>query len=286
MRNSRISPKAIYIIAKKEFADNFRNKWIFALTLIFVALTIVTSYFASAKAESSSPTGGMGNTVLTLLSISTMLIPIIAIMLGYATISGEAESGALAILLAYPIKRVEILAGKFLGLGLVLITSIIVGFGVGGIIIAVMVGTASWLGYLAFIGLTVLLGLLYLSVSMLFSSICLKRVSSLGSGVLIFFWSMIIGMVIFGIYIASGGSFEELTAGTAKLPDWVWACMFLSPMDMSQMAVMQAFGMSGVFGIEVETPDFVSLELLVIVQLVWIVVPMLLAYYFFEKRDI
>jgi len=41
-----INPKAIYTIAKKEFLDNIRNKWIIILTVIFVLLIIIFSYVA------------------------------------------------------------------------------------------------------------------------------------------------------------------------------------------------------------------------------------------------
>jgi ABC-type transport system involved in multi-copper enzyme maturation permease subunit len=286
MPNLRISLRSIYSVAKKEFADNLRNRWIVALTIIFVVLTIATSYLAGGKVGSSSGFGGMENTVVVLLSISSLLIPLISIMLGYATISGECESGSLGVLLAYPIKRIEIFLGKFLGLGSVLIVSIVIGFGAGGIIIAGVVGTASWTGYLVFIALTILLGLLYLSVSMFFSTLCKKRVTSLGAGVILFFWSMIIGMIVFGIYLGSGGSFEEWMAGGASFPDWVWWCMLLSPTDMSQMAIMQAFSVKQVFGIPVEMPSFMNLTLLILVQLIWIIEPLMLAIYFFGKRDI
>ena len=286
MPGSIINPKLIYSIAKKEFADNLRNKWIIALTIIFVILTIATSYLAGGQAEGNSTFGGMESTVVVLLSISALLIPLIAIMLGYATISGECESGSLGVVLAYPVKRTEIFIGKFLGLGSVLIVSIVIGFGAGGIIIAGIVGTTSWTGYLAFIALTILLGLLYLSVSMFFSTLCAKRVASLGAGVILFFWSMIISIIVMGIYLGSGGSYLDFISGNVDFPDWVWWCMLLSPVDTSQMAIMQAFGVERVFGISVEAPSFMNLTLLVFVQFIWIIESLMLAIYFFEKRDI
>ncbi|MFQ6128797.1 MAG: ABC transporter permease [Thermoplasmata archaeon] len=282
----RINPGAIYSVAKKEFADNLRNKWIVALTVIFVVLTIVTSYLAGGQARDSSVFGGMEETVIMLLSISTILIPLIAIMLGYATISGECESGSLGVVLAYPVRRVEVLLGKLSGLSSVLIVSTVVGFGAGGIVIAATVGTESWAAYLVFIGLTILLGILYLSMSMLFSAISARRTTSLGAAVILFFWSMIYGMIVFGIYIASGGDLHELIMGNATFPDWIWASVILSPMDMSQMSVMLAFGVEQVFGFNVEVPSFISLGLLVMVQILWIEVALVLAYYFFEKRDV
>jgi ABC-type transport system involved in multi-copper enzyme maturation permease subunit len=234
----------------------------------------------------SSIFGGMEATVGTILTISVLLIPIIAIMLGYATISGEAESGALSVVLSYPVRRIEVLLGKYIGLGSVLIVSIVLGFGAGGILIAATAGIESGGAYLVFIGLTVLLGLLYLSLSMCFSAITKKRVTSLAAGVLIFFWAMIYGMIIFGIYLATGGSTSDFISGDFEFPDWLWKSIVLSPGDMYQMSVMQAFGLDQLFGFEVEVPGYMSLGLLVGVQLVWTIVPLILAYYFFKKRDI
>jgi len=275
---------AIYAIARKEFADNVRNRWILALIAIFICLTLVSSYLASGKSGGSS-LGNMEETVVTLISMSSLLVPLIAIMLGYATISGESESGALLVVLAYPVRRSEILLGKLLGQGSVLVFSIFSGFGLAGVAIAATAGTGNVLAYIAFMGLTVLLGMLYLSLSVLFSTLCAKRVTSLGAGVMLFFWSLIIGSVVLGVYLAQGGSLNALMSGGADLPDWFWAYLLFSPMDMNQLLVMKAFGMDQVFGFSVESPAWMSLGLMVGVMLLWTLVPMVLSYYFIKKRD-
>lgn len=282
---TRINVKATYSVAKKEFMDNIRNRWIIVLTIIFVILTIVASYLAGGKVGGQAVLGGMEETVLTVISISTILIPLIAIMLGYSTISGEAERGALSVVLAYPVRRLEVLLGKLIGLGSVLVISTVAGFGAGGIVIAATAGAGSGMAYLAFIGLTVLVGIIYLSLSIFFSTLCSKRATSLGAGVFVFFWSMIVGMFIMGAYLATGGSLTDLMMGTVVLPDWLWVSVFLSPMDMNQMSVMLAFDIDQMFGFSVQVPKYMSLGLLVVVQLTWIIVPLLLAYYFFERRD-
>lgn len=280
----RPNPRAIYTIARKEFADNVRNRWILALIAIFIILTLVSSYLASGKTGGSS-LGNMEQTVVTLISLSSLLIPLIAIMLGYSTISGESESGALLVVLAYPVRRSEILLGKLLGLGSVLLFSIVAGFGLAGIVIAGMAGTGNAPAYLAFMGLTVLLGMIYLSMSVFFSALCARRVSSLGAGIMLFFWSMILGSVALGIYLSTGGDMQSLMAGGASLPGWFYGYILISPMDMNQLAIMKAFGVDKVFGFSVESPDYMSLGLLVAVQLAWILVPMALSYYFIRKKD-
>lgn len=277
----KINPKPIYSVAKKEFMDNIRNRWIIALTVIFVILT-----FAASVLGGKGSIGEMGETVTTLLSISCVLIPLIAIMLGYSTISGEAESGSLSVVLSYPVRRIEVLLGKFFGLGMVIVISVVIGFGSAGSIIIAVAGASKWSSYLAFIGLTILLGILYLSLSICFSAICKKRVTSLGAGIVIFFWSMIYGTIIFGIYLSTGGSWADLMTEQAKLPNWLWASVFLSPSDMYQSAVMLAFNIKQAFGFNITTPGFINLRSIIFVQLLWTIIPLILAYYFFERRDI
>jgi ABC-type transport system involved in multi-copper enzyme maturation permease subunit len=278
--------RAIYSVAKKEFLDNLWNKWILALTAIFIITTIAASYLAGGQTDTTSGFGGMEETVASLMGISSLLVPIIAIMLGYATISGEAESGALHVVLSYPIRRIEVLLGKFFGLSFVLVFSILIGFGIGGIIIVATAGADAAGGFLAFIGLTILLGMLYLSLAMLASSFAKKRSTSLGLGVLIFFWGMIYGMIVFGIYLGFGGDFTALLSGTVSFPDWLWASIYASPMDMSQMAAMMAFGITQFFGFDMVAPGFMSLGTLVLAMLLWTYIPLILAYFLFKKRDI
>jgi Cu-processing system permease protein len=276
------NPRSIYTIAKKEFSDNARNKWIILLVGIFLVLSIASSFMAG-----HGRVGEMEATVGTLLSLSSMLVPIISIMLGYATISGEAESGALSVVLTCPVRRIEVFFGKYLGLGSVICFSILVGFGSSGLIIAATTGHAQWGGYAAFILLTMLLGLLYLSLSMCFSSVLKRRVSSLAAGVLVFFLGLILGMIMTGVWMATGGSLESyLTGDTSSIPDWFWFELFLSPQDGNGAAAMLAFGMTKVFGYEFDLPTWITLGTLALAQLIWTIVPLVLACRWFQKRDV
>lgn len=277
-----LSLRSIYSIAKKEFSDNVRNKWILLLVGIFLVLSIAASIMAG-----HGKVGEMEATVATLMSLSSMLVPIISIMLGYATISGEAESGALSVVLTCPVRRIEVLLGKYLGLGSVIGFSILVGFGVSGVIIAATTDHAQWGGYIAFILLTVLLGFLYLSLSMCFSSVLKRRVTSLAAGVLVFFLGLILGMIMMGAWMATGGSIQSLIEGdTSSIPDWFWFEMFVSPQDGNGAAAMLAFGTTEFFGYEFDLPSWITLGTLAVAQLIWTLVPLALACLFFQRRDV
>jgi len=272
----------VITIAKKEFMDNLRNNWIMILTFLFIILTLVISFVSGG--------GSLGDieiTVIGLLAIASLLVPIIAIMLGYNTISGEAESRSLLVVQSYPVSREEVYFGKFLGLGSVLAVSVLLGFGISGMVIAGTGGGTNPGGFLVFIFLTILLGLIYLSMSICFSSILKRRSTSLYAGVGLFFWSMIIGSVIMGIHLGTGGSFADFTSG--GMPNWMWSSMMvLSPSDMYQTATMLGFDLrvADVSGFSIVIPNFISMVNLLVIFIVWIVVPLGVGYYFYRKRDI
>ena len=281
-----INPKAIYTIAKKEFTDNIRNKWIIVLTIIFVLLIIVFSYVAGGQTGGEDVFGNMQNTAFGLLVISALIIPLIAIILGFSTISGEAESGALYVVLSYPVRRIEVLLGKLLGLGLVITVSIFLGFGIGGIVIAATVGPESWAGYIGFILLSIFLGFIYLSLSICISAYCKKRITSIGGGIILFLWGMIFGTVLMAIMYGSGYELKDMMTG--NIPDWFFNAVIFSPGDLHQTAVMSAFGINSVdmMGYSFTIPEFLSMNLLLVVHIIWFIVPLFLAYFFFKKRDI
>jgi ABC-type transport system involved in multi-copper enzyme maturation permease subunit len=234
--------------------------------------------------------GSLGDieiTVIGLLTIASLLIPIIAIMLGYNTISGEAESRSLLVVQSYPVSREEVYFGKFFGLSSVLAVSVLLGFGISGIIIVATGGETNPSGFLAFIILTILLGFIYLSMSICFSSILKRHTTSLYAGIALFFWAMIIGSVIMGIHLGTGGSFADFLSG--NMPNWMWiSTVVLSPSDMYQTAIFLGFGLraANVSGFTIAIPNFISMPTLLIIFIFWIVIPLGVGYYFYKKRDL
>jgi Cu-processing system permease protein len=195
--------RSVISIAKKEFMDNIRNKWIIILSTLFAVLTIVFSFFGSVFSTGWQDIGG---TISSMMSIVNLLVPIIAIILGYSAIVGEIERGSMGSLLALPTTRLEIITGKLIGLGGVLSTSIIIGFGIAGVIIGLNVPDPDILAYLVFIAATILLGLVFLSMAIFFSTLFKKRSSAIGGA--IFLWMLfiiIIPLVIQGMLIVDIG---------------------------------------------------------------------------------
>ena len=86
-------------------------------------------------------------TISALSSIVYFIIPIIGLMLGYASIVGEIERGSMNSLLAHTLKRIEVVVGKFVGNAVVLSLSILIGFGIAGVVISINTSDVNY-GYI------------------------------------------------------------------------------------------------------------------------------------------
>jgi ABC-type transport system involved in multi-copper enzyme maturation permease subunit len=124
-------------------------------------------------------------------------------------------------------------------------------------------------------------------MSICFSSILKRHTTSLYAGIGLFFWSMIISSVIMGVHLGSGGSFADFQSGT--MPDWIWSStMILSPTDMYQTSILLGFDLrvASISGFTIMIPDFISMTNLFVIFIIWIIVPLVVGYYFYRKRDI
>jgi Cu-processing system permease protein len=274
----------IISIAKKEIMDNIRNKWIIILTIIFASLTIVASFFGSIFSKGWQDFGG---TITSMMSLVQLLVPIIALVLGYAAIIGEIERGSMSALLSLQTTRLEIILGKFVGLACVLSFTILVGFGIAGLVIAANVASANFLDYTVFIGATILFGLVFLSLALFFSTVFKKRSTAIGGAILIwFFFNMILPLILSGILAANIG-LEKLVAG--EIPSWYYTIDLINPISVYSSLIYLNIKPVATFQqsfIPVNYPDFYSNGLMIGIFLLWIVVFIYLAYWKFNRRDI
>ncbi|MBC7081281.1 MAG: ABC transporter permease [Thermoplasmatales archaeon] len=273
----------ILAIAKKEFMDNWRNKWIIALSAIFLILTLVISYFSKGEWQSLSAT------IVGMMSFVEFLIPILGLMLGYATIAGEKERGSLAIVLSYPVKRWEVLLGKFLGLSCVIASSIFIGFGIAGIVIGMNVKEVKWMEYFSFIALSILLGIVYVAISIMISSLFKKRATAMGGAIFTWFlFSMIWGIILFGLLIIIYKSNPlQILNDNFLAPNWFYILSALNPVSAFESLVyLNVTPLRGGVPIQINYPSFYNNTFLFSMLLMWIILSLVLAYLFFKNRDI
>jgi Cu-processing system permease protein len=274
---------ALLAIAGQEIRDGYRNKWIIAMTLLLAGFALTLTLLGSA------PTGTVGTnsllvTVVSLSSLTIFLIPLIALMLSYDAVIGEIERGTLLLLLSYPLARWHAIGGKFLGHLSVLAFATIVGYGSAGAVLVfqgVDADNANWFSFAAVIGSSVLLGAAFLAIGYLISTIVKERATAAGIAVAVWLlFVLIYDMALLGLLVADGGN---------GIGESVFNALLLAnPTDAYRLFNLAGFeGMAtftGTIGLSANA-EFSPLSLLG-VQFGWIIVPLGLATWLFQRKEI
>jgi Cu-processing system permease protein len=270
-------------IAKKEIMDNIRNKWIILVSIMFAILTLVVSYFGSLMSHGWQ---NLGVTISGMTFLVTLLISIIGFMLGYAAIIGEIESGSMSALLSLTATRFEIAMGKFLGLGSVLCFTVLAGFGAAGIVIGLNVSNVDYLQYLGFIGMTMVFGLVFLSVALFFSTVFSKRSTALGGTIFLWFLFIIILPIVFVGLLAT--AINLLNIAQESIPTWYYVLELFNPVSVYSALIGITIGpVSSMTGEgNVPYPSWYSPGLLLGVLVVWILLFFILASWRFNQKDV
>ncbi len=281
--------KRIFRIAKKEYLQHLKNPWILTIAAIFLVLAVTVSYYGTS-AETSTEWMDMEHTIRYLATYVEYMVPLIALILGYGSVVREREKGTLELLLGYPLDRGEILSGKFLGLWMVLITCVVAGLGLGGVIISRNISQVAWQEYYLFMLASVLLGGVYLSLSIMLSVIFHDSSSALAGGIFTLFLFSFIWL--FSMY-----ALAELTFGWSELelgrpPRWYFGIQFFNPMIMwytllaLNIPAVREWAMEFA-GEEPEFhPSYYDTWIMIFVLIVWIAIPLLVAEYIFKRRDV
>jgi Cu-processing system permease protein len=274
----------ILSIAKKEIMDNIRNIWIILVSVMFAVLTIAVSYFGSVESQGWQDLGG---TISGMESLVTLLVPIIALILGYATIIGEIERGSMNSLLSLPVTRAEIVVGKFLGLGSVLCFTILVGFGAAGLLIAANVPNVDYLDYAIFIGATMILGLVFLSVALCFSTVFNKRSTAMGGAIFLWFlFNIILPIVFLGVLLTNVDISQILEGEIVTAPGWYYVLNLFNPSSVYSALLDQALTPMSSVGSIAPYPAWYSAEALVMVLIIWILCFFIIGLWRFQRKDI
>ena len=272
--HSRIDYRQIRVIAAKEFRDRIRNRWVLAVALIFALFALAIAYFGASQ-QGEVGFRSIDLTVASLVSLVIYLVPLIALILGYDAIVGERERGSLELMLSMPITRFEILLGKYLGLAAALSSATILGFGAGLLPLASELTRRDGFHYAGFVGSAILMGLAFLSISMLVSVVAQERVRASGVAIgLWFFFVLIFDLLLMGALVLSQGSLGSTTFA---------ALMMLNPADVFRlMNIFSSEQVRSMYGLATVMPErLTDPAVLLAIMLAWIVIPFLLAHWRF-----
>jgi Cu-processing system permease protein len=176
--------KAISILALKEVRDGLRNRWVATTILVLTALSLAL-YFLGSAATGTTKADSLAVTLVSLVSLSVYLLPLIALMLSFDALVGEFERGTMLLLLTYPVARWQIVIGKFLGHMLILLLAILVGCGSTALIIALTGdnATQNWTAYGLMMTSSWLLGGVFIALGYFISTVVRERATAVGAAV-------------------------------------------------------------------------------------------------------
>lgn len=274
--------KMLLILALKEIRDGLRNRWIAAAIVVLGTLALALSMLGSAPTGSISASA-LDVTVISLASLSVYLIPLIALMLSFDALVGEFERGTMMLLLTYPVRRWQVIMGKFLGHLSILFIAIFAGYG-GAIIIMILMNegiTDGWKAYVTLMASSLVLGAIFIALGYLVSVLVRERATA--AGVAIGLWLVFVvlyDLILFGALLLDEGQVigQQLFS----------ALMLISPTDTYRILNLSLFeGVSQAAGIAgVASGAGLSATLLLAVMLLWVVVPLAVTLLVFQRREL
>lgn len=272
-----MSTSAVWAIAHKELTDKLKSRWIVVIGAGFALFTVVISYFGGA-ASGAAGFRELDATVASLTSLVTYFIPILALTMGGGMMADEKERGTLDIFLSSPISVAEFMAGKFAGLVLALVISTVAGLGLAGTILVVRGGTDALVTLSIFIVNSIVMGVVFLSISFLISVLLYERARVIAVTIFIWlFFTILYDLGLVGLLISTKGDVG---------PELFSALLLFNPVDVYRIMNFVSIGEFRVLiGLtSVEFPGFMGAALLWGVSLTWVALPMMGSYFIFKKK--
>lgn len=265
-------------VGVRELRDAVGTRWFALYTLAFAALGLGVS-FVSAAGSGGQGLSSFGRTSAGLINLVLLVVPLMALSAGASSIASDRERGMLAYLLAQPVSRTELLLGKYLGLAVALLSCILLGLGLCGIVVGSRGGSLDASSIIWLAGLSLLLALGMLATGMLISVV--TRRASVATGTAVFLWLAL----VFGTDLA-------LMAGTLTFRlriEELFALSLMNPLQVFKMwslhaidSTLDVLGPAALYAVEEHGNGLHGLFALCLG--LWILLPLALACVLFSRK--
>ncbi|EMA08035.1 ABC-type transport system involved in multi-copper enzyme maturation permease component [Haloferax denitrificans ATCC 35960] len=259
-------------IAQLEYRLSLRSRWTLALTALFGLLSLLVVGFGGSSAGPFR----VDAVVVSLASLATYLVPLAALVYGYDTIVGAEETGWLDMVFALPVSRGRVVVGAFLGRAASLAGATAIGFGLGGLVLFVRVDTVPWGLYADVLFGAVTLGLVFLALGVLVSTVAAEKTHALGIALLVWAW------LVFGHDLAALGLVAAFDLPNVMLTGLVLA----NPIDIFRVFVLSGLEMTGSGMAAVVTGTALSTTVLLGGAMAWVVLPVSVAAQLIHRRSL
>ncbi|WP_254762056.1 ABC transporter permease subunit [Natrinema marinum] len=267
-------------VAKKDFLDVRRTKIVWFVGALYVAFMAMLVYFG----QNGRPDPTILNALWNLTAVGAMFIPLIALVTAYLAVAGERESGGIKYMLSIPNSRRDVVLGKFVTRTAIVSASILVAFLIGGALTLAWYPSPEMDTFAVMTALTVLYALTYVAVAIGISAATASRSRAMGGSIAFFFVTSVLN--VFGpLQLAIDYVLNDLAGLDVSMYQITFVQTLVSPTSAYVNSTGLAFP-EGFRGIPGDLPWFLQGEVMVVVMLGWLVVPLALGIWQFERADL
>jgi ABC-2 type transport system permease protein len=272
-------------IARREFTDAVQSRLLWGLVAFVAVMIALTSAVPLLlPGANASALVGLGAAS----EFAAMLVPIVALVAAYLAIAGERESGSLRLLLGLEPNRRTIVAGKFVGRSAVVVVGLAVGFLLAGVVALGVYGSLPLGAFLAVLGLTVGLGVVFVGIAVGISAATATRARAMTIGIAAY-----LGLALLWDLIPQGAHLVvEGGPPSGTVPGWFLLLEGISPSGAYSALVTRAIsasdpsipGQGDLLGGPL--PPYLEWWVFALVLVAWTVLPLLVGYWTFERADL
>ncbi|WP_338730063.1 ABC transporter permease subunit [Haladaptatus sp. DJG-WS-42] len=276
-------------VARKEYFQCRRSPTVLSVIGLFLLSAVFFAVIQWVPNVGQPGYDGTPTSTLALLNSlgqpGAIFIPLLGLLVGYHTIAGERESGALKMMLALPHTRRDVVFGKFLGrVAVVMAATALAGVAVG-IIAAVSYAVFDVEAFLLNTTLMVAYGAVYVAIAVGFSAWMDSRSKALVGTVSLYALFMLgwdaLMLLLQLIFIG-----PTLPAGT-KLPDWLQFIAVLNPSRAFMYATRSVLPSYYELTVSAQSDAaFLQDGVGFLILAGWIVLPLCLGFLRFTRTDI
>ena len=286
------------VVARKDYRDGIRSKLLWALMALFLVSVAGLALLFADDAPSGTVDSLEVAVVFTISAVPAilLLVPVTGLVVSIKSIVRERELGSIKIILSLPHSRRDVLVGKFIGRSGLLTTAILVGFVPAVLLLSVRFGAVPIYEFFVVTLMTVLFGVVFVAVGLSLSAFVSTETRATVGGFTAFFllylWSDIFGYLNNRLELLSGDAllFVERFELFTVFIDGAMALLSLRHGDIPSASTiaLEAEAIPEEPGAVdyVSQPFYLQHWFAFVILAVWIVLPLAIAYWRFDRIDL
>jgi Cu-processing system permease protein len=275
-----MNARPVCLLLGKELQDARRSRWFVLMGVIFAGLALALA-LVGTSALGAIGSAGFGRMTASLLNLVILIVPLMGLIMGAMSVSSEREHGTLLTILAQPVLLGEVFLGKFLGLAIAFLGTLLFGFGLAALVIARQSGLPQLSVYLTLVAFTFLFGLGYLSLGFLISALTRRTASAVG--IALFVW-------LISEFLSDLGLIGTAVALQLNPRTLLWLSL-INPPQVFKLIILQgvqrnleSLGPGGLYATDVLGSAL--LPLLTLILAAWVILPFVLSVLLVRNRGV